>query len=160
ADAYHFSQLSENQMPSFINHFMGAIAMLMKQTKPPPLFQNTWGDGLYFVFSTVAEAGRFALKLAKRISEIDRDSVSLPNDLMLRISLHAGPVYRYKDQLIGKVNYIGSHVNRAARIEPITPPGQIYVTDAFAALAELEIPGQFRFNYVGRISLAKRFGEF
>jgi class 3 adenylate cyclase len=117
------------------------MAMLIRQTQPPPLFQNTWRDGLYIVFSTVADAGRFALKLAKRVSEIDRDSVGLPKDMTLRISLPAGPVYRYKDQIIDKFNYIGSHVNRAARIEPVTPPGQIYVTDAFAAFAELEIPG-------------------
>ena len=160
ADAYHFSQLSENQMPVFIQQFMGTIAMLMRQTQPRPLFQNTWGDGLYIVFSNVAEAGRFALKLAQRVSEIDRNRWGLPEDMTLRISLHAGPVYRYKDQIIDKLNYIGSHVNRAARIEPITPPGQIYVTDAFAALAELELPGQFRFHYVGRVSLAKGFGEF
>lgn len=160
ADAYHFSQLSETQMPVFIQQFMGSIAMLVRQTQPAVLFQNTWGDGLYIVFPGVREAGRFALKLAKRIGEIDRDSLGLPKEMNLRIALHAGPVYRYKDQIIDKLNYIGSHVNRAARIEPITPPGQIYVTDAFAALAELESPGQFRFDYVGKTLLAKSFGEF
>src|SRR5205085_6319488 len=85
ADAYHFSQLSETQMPVFIQHFMGSIAMLVRQTHPPPLFQNTWGDGLYIVFSSVRDAGRFALKLAKRIAEIDRDSLGLPNEMNLRI---------------------------------------------------------------------------
>lgn len=160
ADAYRFSQLSETQVPVFIQQFMGSIAMLVRQTQPPPLFQNTWGDGIYMVFSSVGEAGRFALKLANRVSGIDRASLGLPKDMTLRIALHAGPVYRYKDQIIDKLNYIGSHVNRAARVEPITPPGQIYVTDAFAALAELEAPGQFRFDYVGRVSLPKSFGEF
>jgi class 3 adenylate cyclase/tetratricopeptide (TPR) repeat protein len=160
ADAYNFSHLSEAQMPVFIQQFMGPIAMLIRQTQPAPIFQNTWGDGLYMVFSSIREAGRFALKLAKRVAEIDRDALGLPKDITLRVALHAGPVYRYKDQIIDKLNYIGSHVNRAARIEPITPPGQIYVTDAFAALAELEVPGQFRFDYVGKTALAKKFGEF
>jgi class 3 adenylate cyclase len=160
ADAYHFSRLTEAQMPSFIRNFMSTIAMLVNQTRPRPLFQNTWGDGLYIVFSTVLEAGRFALNLAKRVAGIDRKSSGLPEDMTLRIALHAGPVYRYKDQIIDKANYIGSHVNRAARIEPITPPGQIYATDAFAALAELDGPGYFRFDYVGRIALAKGFGEY
>jgi len=31
--------------------------------------------------------------------------------------------------------YTGSHTNRAARIEPITPPGQVYASSAFAAVA-------------------------
>jgi class 3 adenylate cyclase/tetratricopeptide (TPR) repeat protein len=160
ADAFHFSHLSEVQMPAFIQRFMAPIAMLIRQTRPRPLFQNTWGDGLYLVFPGVREAGLFALALARRVSEIDRKGANLPEDMALRISLHAGPVYRYTDPIIERVNYLGSHVNRAARIEPVTPPGQIYVTDAFAALAAVEAPGLFRFDYVGRIPLAKNYGEF
>ena len=45
-------------------------------------------------------------------------------------------------------------------MEPVTPPGQVYSSDAFAALAALQAPGQFRFDYIGRIPLAKSFGEF
>jgi len=160
ADAHHFSQLSEDQMPVFIQHFMGSIAMLVRQTQPRPLFQNTWGDGLFMTFAHVPEAGRFALKLLERVAQIDRDCLGLPPTLTLRISLHAGPVYQYKDQIIDKLNYIGSHVNRTARMEPVTQPGQIYVSDAFAALAELEAPGQFHFDYVGKLALDKKFGEY
>jgi class 3 adenylate cyclase len=147
-------------MITFIQQFMEPIAMLIRQTVPSPLFQNTWGDGLYLVFSDTREAGVFALKLAARVAAIDRAYWKLPPDLSLRIALHAGPVYCYTDQIIDRVNYIGSHVNRAARIEPVTPPGQVYVTDAFAALAELQVPGQFRFDYVGKVPLAKSFGDF
>jgi class 3 adenylate cyclase/tetratricopeptide (TPR) repeat protein len=160
ADAFHFSRLAEADMVPFIRHFLGPIAMLIRQTKPAPLFQNTWGDGLYLVFSDVREAGVFALKLAGRAGSIDRARWNLPAGLDLRIALHAGPVYCYKDQIIDRLNYIGSHVNRAARIEPVTPPGQVYVTDAFAALAEVQVPGQFRFDYVGKVPLAKSFGEY
>jgi adenylate cyclase len=78
----------------------------------------------------------------------------------LRISLHASPVYKFADQITGNENYIWRTVNRAARIEPVTPAGKIYASDAFAALAALEAPQQFRFDYVGRIPLAKDFGEF
>jgi class 3 adenylate cyclase len=158
ADAYHFSNLSEEQVPIFVQRVMGAIGMLLRATHPSPLSQNTWGDGLFAVFATVRDAGSFALKLARRIAEIDRARWGLPRDLHLRISLHAGPVYRYKDQITDKMNYIGSHVNRAARIEPVTPPGQIYVTDAFAALAAVEVPGQFEFDYVGNVYLSKQAG--
>lgn len=160
ADAYHFSHLGEGDMVTFLQQFMQPVAMLIRQTAPPPLFQNTWGDGLYLVFSDPREAGVFALKLAARVAAIDRPRWNLPPDLNLRIALHAGPVYCYKDQIIDRLNYIGSHVNRAARIEPVTPPGQVYVTDAFAALAELQVPGQFRFDYVGKVPLAKSFGDY
>jgi class 3 adenylate cyclase len=159
ADAYHFSKLSEDQLPRFLTYFMGPVAALANRAAPKPLYQNTWGDGLFFVFEKLADAGRFALKLAERVAAIDRRAAGLPDELNLRIALHAGPVYRFTDQIIEKVNYIGSHVNRAARIEPVTPPGKIYASNAFAGLAALHCPGLFRFHYVGRIPLAKRFGE-
>jgi class 3 adenylate cyclase len=160
ADAFHFSRLSEEQMPAFIIEVMERVAALSRNAEPKPEYQNTWGDGLFFVFEKVADAGRFALHLSDTIAAIDRKSAGLPEELALRISLHAGPVYRFTDQISEKENYIGSHVNRAARIEPVTPAGKIYASDAFAALATLEAPRQFRFDYVGRIPLAKDFGEF
>jgi class 3 adenylate cyclase len=160
ADAFHFSRLSEEQMPAFIIEVMERVAALSRNAEPKPEYQNTWGDGLFFVFEKVVDAGRFALHLSATIAAIDRKSAGLPEELALRISLHAGPVYRFADQISEKENYIGSHVNRAARIEPVTPAGKIYASDAFAALATLEAPRQFRFDYVGRIPLAKDFGEF
>jgi class 3 adenylate cyclase len=87
--------------------------------------------------------GDLPLKLVKRLGEIDRKALGLPERMTLRISLHAGPVYVYEDQIINRENYIGSHVNRAARMEPVTVPGHVYATDASAALAELEAAGQF-----------------
>jgi class 3 adenylate cyclase len=152
--------LSEEQMPHFIMNFMGPIAALARETRPQPVYQNTWGDGLFFVFENVGDAGRFALKLADCVAAIDRTAAGLPEQMSLRIALHAGPVYRFKDRIIDRLNYIGSHVNRAARMEPVIPPGQVYSSDAFAALAALQAPGEFRFDYIGRIPLAKSFGEF
>jgi class 3 adenylate cyclase/tetratricopeptide (TPR) repeat protein len=160
ADAYHFSKLGEEQMPPFLTGFLGPIAALVREARPQPVYQNTWGDGLFFVFENVGDAGRFALKLADCVAAIDRTAAGLPEQMSLRIALHAGPVYRFKDRIIDRLNYIGSHVNRAARMEPVTPPGQVYSSDAFAALAALQAPGEFRFDYIGRIPLAKSFGEF
>lgn len=160
ADAFHFSHLAEDQMPAFITEVMDRVAALCQNAEPKPEYQNTWGDGLFFVFESVVEAGRFALQLAATIAASDHKAAGLPEKLALRISLHAGPVYKFADQITEKQNYIGAHVNRAARIEPVTPAGKIYASDAFAALAALEAPQQFRFDYVGRIPLAKDFGEF
>jgi class 3 adenylate cyclase len=160
ADAFQFSKLNEEQMPLFISEVMDRIAALSRNADPQPEYQNTWGDGLFFVFQDVVDAGQFALDMAASIAGVDRSANRLPADLALRISLHAGPVYKFADQIAGKDNYIGSHVNRTARIEPITPAGKIWATDAFAALATLQAPRRFRFDYMGRIPLAKGFGEF
>jgi class 3 adenylate cyclase len=160
ADVKHFSKLTEGQVPVFLRGFIRPLAQVVGRLNPAPEFQNTWGDGFFFVFKTVGDAGRFALKLRDAVKGIDRAAIGLPEDMDLRIAIHAGPVFRFMDQIIGKHNFIGSHVNRAARIEPVTVPGRIYATEAFAALATLQVPGQFRFDYVGKVPLAKDFGRF
>jgi class 3 adenylate cyclase/tetratricopeptide (TPR) repeat protein len=158
ADAFHFSALAENQMQAFITHVMHRAAAVARNFRPQPEFKNTWGDGLFFVFESVAAAGRFALQLSEGVARVDRAAAGLPPEMALRIGAHAGPVYVFNDQIVDKKNYIGWHVNRAARIEPSATPGQVFVSEAFAALAALEAPGQFRFDYVGRRALAKNFG--
>ena len=50
----------------------------------------------------------------------------------------------------------GAHVSRAARIEPITPEGCVYVTETFAAVLALHNADQFSCDYVGITDMAKR----
>jgi hypothetical protein len=50
-------------------------------------------------------------------------------------------------------------VSRAARIEPVTPPGSVYVSENFAAALALEPGGPYLCEYVGVVSAAKSFGE-
>jgi class 3 adenylate cyclase len=59
-----------------------------------------------------------------------------------------------------RLNYIGAHVSRAARIEPITPIGQVYASQPFAALAAAQGVEEFRCSYVGQTSMAKKYGSF
>jgi class 3 adenylate cyclase len=121
--------------------------------------KNTWGDGLYFVFSSVSDAGQFALDLRDGVASTDWPTKGLPS-LNLRIGLHAGPVYACTDPVTLRANYIGAQVSRAARIEPITPTGQVYASQYFAALAAAEGVKEFRCDYVGQTSMAKKYGVF
>lgn len=158
ADAVGFSRLTDVQVPVFVEEFLGAVARLVDAGPYQPLAKKTWGDGLYFVFGTAREAGRFALDLCDLVNAQDWGEKGLPEDLNLRIALHAGPVSRLTDPLSGKGGYFGAHVNRAARIEPITPPGTVYISQSFAALAAAEHVTEFTFDYVGLTSLAKDYG--
>jgi class 3 adenylate cyclase len=160
ADAVQYSQLTEEQVPRFVKHFLGAIADLARQSKNTPVVRNTWGDGLYFVFGTVREAGLFALDLCDLATQTKWGEKGLPSTLNLRIALHAGPVYRCEDPITKQLSYTGTHVSRAARIEPITPPGQVYASQAFAALAEVEQVRDFVCDYVKLAPLAKGYGTF
>ncbi|MDT4968855.1 MAG: hypothetical protein QOJ64_3592 [Acidobacteriota bacterium] len=160
ADAVNFSRLTEDQIPRFVRHFLGMIGELSLSSKHAPIMKNTWGDGLYFVFENVSDAGRFALELSELLATIDWEQKGLPKDLSLRIALHAGPVYACIDPVTRQRNYIGTHVSRAARIEPITPPGQVYASQAFAAMASAQNEKYFTCDYVGQTPLAKGYGTF
>ncbi len=160
ADAVGFSKLSEPEVPRFVQHFLGGIAALTEKFREKIIAKNTWGDGLYFVFSDVDFAGKFALELADSIVATRWEEKGLRAGLNLRIALHAGPVYEFDDPITGNRSYSGTHVSRAARIEPITPPGQVYASEAFAALAAAEHMHAFTCDYVGQTPMAKGYGSF
>lgn len=160
ADVVHFTDLKEDQMVPFSQEFLGTIAQLSDQMPTPPLMKNTWGDALYYVFSSLNQAGDFALDLCDLMQSTRWEQYHLPPDMNLRIALHAGPVYRNVDPITGQVNYIGNHVNHAARIEPITPPGRVYASQAFAAMAASENVQSFTCDYVGQVLWAKHYGSF
>jgi adenylate cyclase len=55
--------------------------------------------------------------------------------------------------------WYGGEVNRTARIEPITPVGDVYCTEAFAAALLVEGCNDCTFSSIGPQRLAKGFGE-
>ena len=92
------------------------------------------------------------------VANTDWTRYSLSAELNLRIALHAGPVYEFDDPITGERSYGGTHVNRAARMEPITPWGQVYASEAFAALAAAQGVTHFVCDYVGQTPMAKGYG--
>ncbi len=160
ADAVNFSRLNEDQVETFSRDFLGAIADVISHSLQRPLLQKTWGDGLCFVFETLADAGRFALELRDRIVSTDWAALGLPKELSLRIALHAGPIFEIMDPITERKDFTGVHVSRGARIEPKTPPGQVYASENFAALAAAQRITDFRCEYVGQLPLAKGYGTF
>ena len=79
--------------------------------------------------------------------------------LKLRIALHAGPVYRIPDPVYPKDTFIGTNINLAARIEPKTPPGEIYCSQTFAALSAAEGVQDYVCELIGEIALPKDAGS-
>jgi hypothetical protein len=158
ADAVGYSQLSEDQIPGFINGFLEAVAALNRRTAHRFEHVETTGDGLYMVFRDVRDAGRYALELSALMRGSDRKAWGLPASFDLRIAAHCGPVHCGRDPVTGGNLYTGPHTSRTARIEPITPPGQVYASSAFAAVAAATGVEGMAMRYVGRIPLAKSYG--
>jgi class 3 adenylate cyclase len=89
---------------------------------------------------------------------IDLAGAGLPEGLALRVGAHLGPVFETHDPVLKTPSFCGTHVTRTARIEPTTPPGQVYVTEAFAARLALERPARLTAQYVGQMPSAKGYG--
>ena len=158
-DVVGFSKLGEEAAPSFFVTFLGEVAQVIKASSPPPATCNTWGDGLYVVFEDVIAAARFALNLRDMVVQKDWSTVGLPSDTNIRLGMHTGPVYAAVDPIIERDNYFGSHVNRAARIEPITTPGAIFCTEQTAGLLAARSEPELACDYLGVVELAKKFGS-
>jgi class 3 adenylate cyclase len=159
ADVAGFSGLPEAHLPAFFIEFLALVEQELKTT--PTLFQNTWGDGLYIVFADATTCAGFALRLLQRLERFDFASFGfkLKEDKQpgVRIGLHTGPVFEGHDAIIGRNNYFGSHVSRAARIEPVTTPGCAFVSEQFAAALAMTPGHDFVCEYLGMQPLAKDY---
>jgi class 3 adenylate cyclase len=159
-DAVRFSALDEAQLSRFTEHYLGRIGELVHESVHAPILTNTWGDGVFMVFGHPRDAGLFALELVEALHEANWPEKGLPEQLSIRVALHAGPAMRLTDPVTRRPNYIGSHVSRTARLEPVTPPGRVFTSRAFAALAMAGGLEEFTCEYVGQTPLAKGYGTF
>jgi hypothetical protein len=158
ADVLNFTKLTDVEIPLFVTHFLGAIDRLASRPVHTPVARNTWGDGLFFVFPTVRDAGVFALDLCDLVARADWKASGLRGDLNVRVALHAGPLFACVDPITRMPTFTGRHVVRAARLEPVTPPGLVYATRDFAALSAAHQIREFACEPVGRLALAKQAG--
>jgi class 3 adenylate cyclase/tetratricopeptide (TPR) repeat protein len=158
ADFAGFSHVHDALAPLFQESFLKIAAGELGALPTKPLMASTWGDALYVVFEAPRDGAEFALRFLESMRAASWQSLGLPDSSQIRIALHAGPVFCGFDPIMGRDNYFGSSVNKAARIEPVTPPGMVYVSEAFAAsLATGQI--DYALEYVGLLALAKGYGE-
>jgi len=158
-DIHGFSKLTDAQLPVFAERIMGTLGKVIQRHKDDIAFVNTWGDGIFVVFPDAGRAAECALALQDALRELDLAAIGLPSDLKLRLGGHLGPVYELPDPVMNRPNYYGAHVSRAARIEPITPEGCVYVTETFAAVLALHNASDFSCDYVGYTDMAKHYGR-
>ena len=160
ADVVGYSKLPETVIPKYVAQFNQRVSRLMAESSSAPINVNTWGDGLFFVFNGVEDAGRFALDLRDLVIQTNWMDLGLPRNLSIRIGVHAGPVYVNFDPVVREISFTGAHVSRAARIEPITHEGEVFASEEFAALAAADQSKGFTCDLVGTTALAKSYGLF
>jgi hypothetical protein len=158
-DFKSFSQLGDRHARTFATAVLGAVAGVVRRHREFVLHRNTWGDGLMLVMTDAPAAAALALDLQDTLQAFDFESEGLPSHLGLRLGGHLGPVVPVHDPVLEQDRFTGSHVNRTARIEPVTPPGAVYVTEAFAAALVLGGRQDLTCDYVGHMAAAKGYGR-
>lgn len=172
SDLSGYSKLQDEHIPSFLD-FLEKLNNAMEKIGVTLESLNTWGDAIFAVADSAIKIADFGLRYCDIIENLGKKYPEFPFSIRARISLHSGPVFIAQDPFIKKMNFYGGHINRAARLEPVTAVGQVYATQQFVALLHgetnderneytqkgLKYYERYSTEYVGVISLAKTFGQ-
>ncbi len=172
SDLSGYSKLQDEHIPSFLD-FLEKLNSAMEKIGVTLESLNTWGDAVFAVADSAIKIADFGLRYCDIIENLGKKYPEFPFPIRARISLHSGPVFVAQDPFIKKINFYGGHINRAARLEPVTAVGQVYATQQFVALLHgetnderneytqkgLKYYDRYSTEYVGVISLAKTFGQ-
>mgnify|MGYP000031641424 FL=1 len=159
ADFAGFSKLGEAELPVFAHEVMGGIGRILDGFGDAVLFRNTWGDAVYAVIDTPGAAARIALAMQEQLNVLPPGLRLEGHKAGMRTGIHFGPIYRGIDPVVGNELWYGTEVTRTARIEPVTLVGQVYCTQPLAAMLALDNARDFDCDYVGKVGLAKDYGE-
>ncbi len=160
SDIKGFSKMSERECFLFCKTFHSGIHRdILSKYAPDILLQNTWGDALHLVFDNPIVAGHLALDLCEWVRTYDWKALGLRNPIDIRISLHVGVVTKIPDPILQNYNYAGRNTSKAARIEPITFEGQVFVSGTYAALLSVHKNHTLTCDYVGVRQLPKNAGS-
>ena len=158
ADFAGFSRLEEDFVAQFLETVMGRIATVLDRYPDAVLSRNSWGDAIYIVITTPELAAEIALGIQAELDPEALRGAGLPTEGGMRMSLHHGSIFEHFDAVQQARTFYGTEVTVAARIEPRVPVGAIYTTQQFAATFDHSL-ADYRFEYVGKMNLAKNYGE-
>lgn len=160
ADFPGFTRIPETRLPVFWDRVMSAVGRLLDRHRGHVDFANSWGDAVFAVIDSVEAAATIALEMQDVLGCVAPAELGLTALVQMRVSVHLGPVYSGHDAVSDRTNYYGSEVSRAARVEPLTPPGSVYASEPFAAILTNTAPDAFATTYVGKLELPKGYGQF
>ncbi len=158
AQAVGYSMLTEEQRRLFSRHFSDPIDKIAARFEGRWLSSKPTGaSGWFMVFSSVAVAGAVALDLRGEFRRVDWAKVGLPGGIQITLDAVAASGDPHADAVAQRLESDDRHVSRVAWIEPITPWGQVYASQSFAALAAAQGVTEFTCDYVGQVPLAKSY---
>ncbi len=160
ADTVNYSKLSDYEMMRFGEITLEFLNKTLKENNYKVGEKNTWGDAFFISFDDACEAGCCALTMMDFINNFNWRNVGVNKNIKMRMALHAGVVYSFKNPLTGQITFNGINVCRAARMESITPPGRVFCSEEFAAFCETLNIDKFSCSYVGQKLMPKHLGKY
>lgn len=159
SDLSGFSKLSEPEIGIFQKQILPDIAEKLTPLRDKAKVFNTWGDAVFAVFENCIDAVNWMLEYRDFFTNGGLGKYQIKS-VLPRIAAHAGEAEILYDPLQKSDNALGTKVNMAARIEPVTRPGDIFVTKQFKENAtDNLINSTVEFDEMGYVTLAKSFGE-
>jgi class 3 adenylate cyclase len=150
-DLPRFSALDDAGLAAFYEGPL--VAMAEALDRHPARYRNAWGDAVQIAFDDVSAAAGCAFDMRAALEGQDPP-------IHPRFALDFGPMLPVHDAVQRAEKFSGRAMTRAARIEPVTPPGRIFATEAFACeVALLPRGAPLACDYAGRIPTAKGFGS-
>ena len=159
-DIVGFRRYTDTDIRDFWATLMPALAAAIEAQREMILLQQTWGDALHLVTEDARSAVTIAHLLVDTVRSVRRTQKGMLRQLQIRVGAHYAPAFEGYDPIENIRTYYGTQLSFAASVEPVTPPGQVYATEACAAALALEADEDFHLEYAGEIDLAKRFGSF
>ncbi len=157
ADLPRFSTLDDAALAAFYAGPMMALGRVVDAASPR--YRNAWGDAVQLVFDTPAEAALCALSLRDSLSPAALQEMGFSAGFSPRLALDFGGLHTVYDAVQAVPKFAGRTMTRASRIEPVTPPGSIYATEAFACEIALSHVCGVKLDYAGIVPTAKGFGS-
>ncbi len=159
-DIEKYSLLEDRDLKLFHSEISPIIFERLKKYQDNAVFWNTWGDAIVAVYDKAEMAINMALIYRDAFREIDFIKHGL-HKLRPRIAGNYGEFVISFDPALGKDNVHGTTVNQTARIEPVTTPGEIFVSNPFRrkAMETYDFSELCRFDDMGEVNLAKKAGQ-
>lgn len=127
-DVKGWSQLTASEIHGYVTKVMPKLAEHLVEKKAEMV--NTWGDAIVATFVGAKPAAEAALSILHLFKSM-YDYEGMPN-VTPRIALHRGEVVIIYNAITKRGDTFGDGVHRAARLEPVTAPGFVFCTKAFA----------------------------
>jgi class 3 adenylate cyclase len=159
ADAVSYSSLNADETRRYWTSLLPqTAAAVLKRHAAHIVMRKTWGDSVHAVFRSASAAATAALEIQAATAHL-KEEFGHGRRLIFRMALHYGPADHGIDPVEETPSVFGPQLSFAARIEPVAPPGGIFVTEPLAAQLSLEGARNVHCSYVGTTSLAKSYGR-